>query len=663
MLLVTPPIPSLSALPANEWVPHLRAVLEAEREGNWFALADSPLAHSALVTSCFLMDEPITPDARARAMQAVLRWGVERLRPAGPTSWAAPAWRTYNVLYHFYLNGMRLVELAEKMSVAENTTYEIRATAFGALAILLHNELQAPQDVAGRQQFYLAGRYASCMADDQRLLRIVALFRQPVPPTLVERIATQEAVQQQGDWRRLLAAGWLVSDPERATLSAHPEARPYLLTHLSPKERLVWHEIAGQYYAEQQHYLEAADHWRRAEAGDKAAALLIAHYADLLNAFEATRLRAVLATFRQLEVSATHWVQLRLLAGQVAELQKDMTTAIAEYGEALGVATEVLLKTEACYRRARALRAQNVDQARAHYQQCIRLLDTTEPRHRYWVLAWIGVAWLEMADCHNLAGAATALEVATPWALSDELQARLHNAWGEWWYLQRSPAKAIDHHHRAWLAALAARDIERQMASAYNLGNIYVEQAQPEQGLTYLEQGRALAIQLGNRRIEGLCNKGLGEYYFWRHEDQTAVRYYLLAYQIFEEIEHRSYRAAVCYDLAEALARLADWAAARQYFVEGTTLAEALGNARYTKGFQYLLHKHPQLQPSAVPPLPARQQQILDAIQSRLTLTSAECATLLGLSKEQAIRELNILVEQNLLVRVGVGRSTRYQKV
>src|SRR5262245_19774270 len=91
-----------------QWPPLVRAALEAWREGNLLALAESPLAHSALVEDCGLAGEPRTPDMRARALQAVLRWGVERLRPDGAYRWPANAWRAYNILFHFYGEGERL---------------------------------------------------------------------------------------------------------------------------------------------------------------------------------------------------------------------------------------------------------------------------------------------------------------------------------------------------------------------------------------------------------------------------------------------------------------------------------------------------------------------------------------------------------------------------
>ena len=83
------------------------AALKALRDGDLLALGASPLAYTSLVTDCVLTGEPITTDRRGWILRAVLVWAIERLRPAGEASWVKPAWRFYNILSHFYLEGAR----------------------------------------------------------------------------------------------------------------------------------------------------------------------------------------------------------------------------------------------------------------------------------------------------------------------------------------------------------------------------------------------------------------------------------------------------------------------------------------------------------------------------------------------------------------------------
>jgi hypothetical protein len=139
---------TLLAQPAAEWQRWVRAALEAYREGDGVLLAQSPLAESSLVEACFLASEPHMLAARGHALAAVLAWGVEKLRPGGAPSWTAQRWRTYNLLYHFYLQGMRVAELAENLGVVEQTTYEARPAAWVALTAVLRHEAHQPARAA-----------------------------------------------------------------------------------------------------------------------------------------------------------------------------------------------------------------------------------------------------------------------------------------------------------------------------------------------------------------------------------------------------------------------------------------------------------------------------------------------------------------------------------
>ncbi len=552
--------------PLADWQAWLRAALEAYRVGDWLQLAQSPLAESALVEACFLAGEPRTLTARGRALAAVLTWGVDKLRPGGAHSWTALPWRAYNLLYYFYLQGMRVSELAENMAVVEQTTYEARPAAFAALATVLRHELQQPQDSAGRKRAYLAARYAELAPAAQTLLRVAAIFRQPAPVELATRLAALPAPETWGD---LLAAQLLISDEEHATLLAHPELRPYLLTLLTPIERRAWHSAAAAHYQTRGDYLEAARHFRQADAPEKAAGVLIAQ-ADWFQAHHREPLRDLLREFRPAEVAPRTWAQLKLLSGNVAEALQDTDTALAEYGQALAVA-DAAIKAEAHYRRAKVFKLRNAAEALVHYTACLHLLETAQPAHPLLAQASLDAAWVYMEDYHDWAAAERSLQQAQARAPAGDarLAARLHNAWGEWWYHREDMARALPEFHQARLAALEAQDVEMQLNAAYNLGTHYARLGKFPEALGYLQEGRALAIQVGDRHREGRCAKGLGEYYFWLGDYREATHYYGAAYAIFQAMHNLLWLAAACYDLAEAWAALGEWDPARRYYQEG----------------------------------------------------------------------------------------------
>lgn len=649
---------------------HLRAVLDAWREGDLLTLAASPLARTALVEDILLAGEVPTPDTRARALQAVMRWAVERLRPDGAHSWTAQPWRAYNVIYHFYEQGMPLNQLADKLGVVVQTIYDTRATALTTLAKILGQELHHPQATAARQQVYLAARYARRPASEQRTLCALALFRQPIPLTALESLVGPELARV--DWAALLTAHWILSDPDHRAVSVHPQARAYLLTQISPAQQPAWHRALARYYADQQDYLAAVEHWRAAGEVNEAAALLITHYTDMLNAGQTEPLRLALANLLSTKISATHRAQLYLLTGQLAEAMQDVNTALEEYGKALGVAPEPALKAEACYRLARVFRARDVTQSLTHYQRCIELLDSVrlsdQPPLRYWMLAWVGLAMIYMSERLDLAQARATLDNIEPWVMQVEpdVQTRCYNALGQWAYWQKDYPLAVQHLSRAWVLAVEGRDLEMQLHVGYNLGSIYAELKEP-QALAYLTEALEAAKRLGLRRNEILCLKGLGEYYFRQAAYAPAADYYQKALEIAQAMDNRTWQAALYYDLAETWASAGAWGAARACFQTGQALALELGAAHYIDLFAALVVAHPALlaEPvSTVPTTPValtpRQQRILAYAQTHSPFTSTQCAEHLSLSKEHTIRELNLLVEQGHLTRTGVGRGTRY---
>jgi predicted HTH transcriptional regulator len=56
----------------------------------------------------------------------------------------------------------------------------------------------------------------------------------------------------------------------------------------------------------------------------------------------------------------------------------------------------------------------------------------------------------------------------------------------------------------------------------------------------------------------------------------------------------------------------------------------------------------------------SRQQQALAYVQANGEITNRTYQQLTGVSQKQTVRDLNELVEQGVLTRVGNGRATRY---
>ncbi|MEM7347455.1 MAG: hypothetical protein AAF485_24715, partial [Chloroflexota bacterium] len=154
------------------------------RNGQIIELATSPLACSSLIEHYLLDDEPRTADVLYKALQSILIWAVEKLRPIGDPDWLAPQWRNYNILHHFYIQGRSWGELSEQMYTSEqNISRWWRPHAVTAVARILQDELNHPSHNNHLKQAMLEERYTHYALDEsyQFILHFLSIFRHPAP--------------------------------------------------------------------------------------------------------------------------------------------------------------------------------------------------------------------------------------------------------------------------------------------------------------------------------------------------------------------------------------------------------------------------------------------------------------------------------------------------
>ncbi len=652
---------SLLALGDQEFEAIVAEAYRLYRNGDVLSLATSALAHSTLVEPCFLAGEPVTTDVRGRAMQSLLQWAAEKLQPDGSHSWTATQWRSYNILMSLFVRGKRVSELAEQMAISEQTLYQLRAQAIAAAARVMREELRQPADVAGRRAVFLANRYARHSADEQKVLRLVAVFEHQMPAGLLYTLGREAGIADvQACVRGLVAANLLVSSDQGTDFLARPDMRQYLLSLLLPDERRRWHFAAGGHYQAQGIFLDAVGHFRLAGAHESAAQVIIDHWRDIVDNLQIEELRDCLREFRPKDVSGLAWARLKIIAGEIAEALDDVDTALAEYQQALS-ATDARTKALAYYRRAKALEMKDIDESLAHYDYGIRFLTERSPRDPLLIRMHIDMAWIFIQERQDLAKAEANLIYAEQHCQSADREtwADLHNAWGELCYRRGDLEQAIEHHWQGWLAAKEINNAERQMRAAHNLGQIYVEMGKYDQGLDYLQEGKQLAVKAGNRKLEAVCERSIGVCRFWLRDYAGAIECYRRAHDIFVEMKNQNWLAHTCCDIAEAYAEMGNVAESRRYHAEGRQIAEALGGERLLGEFDALMRKYPALSEQAGQ-LSERQLKALEFARASGAVTNRDYQRLTGMSQKQTVRDLTDLVRQGLLVRVGSGRATRY---
>ncbi len=635
--------------------------LRMVREGDLLALAASPLAQVPLLASWYVGAEPRGSTERGRALQALLEWLIERLRPVGEHSWTQLSWRAYNVLRGFYCEGRRIAELAELLAVAEQTVYPIRAQALTSLARLLQEELTSPADE--RPNYALQALYPSLPSPQQTLLRLLALTSTPLPVHLVYDLARAvDLPDVELHLQALISSGMLQTNPSRSEFALQPKLIPYLRTLLPPQERRTWHAIIASDALAQARYLAAASHLRAAGDYTAAAEVIIAQHQAIIDNFQGLELRDLLASFRAAEINAPHlWPRLKLVSGDVAMTMDDVPTALAEYQQALA-AESLLIKAEAYYKRGRAFRSQHTGEAEAHFAYSIKLLEQHAPTDPLLYRVYLDQAWMLFQDRQDWAKAEASLQRAE--ALIDPTDraawAELTNAWGMFRSHQGDFSGALEYHREAWLAANETQDALLMTHMAHNVGNDYVALRQYDQALLYLRQSAELAQENGNRRMEGLCQKSLGACFFWLGLYERAIEHYARAHAIFTAMQNRNWLANTCYDLAEAYAELGQVEQMRAYFDQAVALAHAGRLERLLNDLSTLAHAYPGLYPPAAN-LNERQQQVFDYLKDHPSITNRDYRDLTNISPKQAARDLNDLVERQILVRIGEGRATSYR--
>lgn len=637
----------------------LTAAYKYCREGRLLELSTLPLAHSPLVEQCFLQGVPISPDVRGGTLQSVLRWAVMRLRPGGEHSWLSYQWRLYNTVAFFYFESMRVSELAERMAIAEQTLYQVRASAMEAIAQTLQTELDRPRDLAGRKYLAISDRYELFSADQQLILRLLAAFKQGMPAKLLHTLAANsDVVNIQSDIHQLVASNWVVTNERGSELLLHPEVSDYLRTRLTPTERSAWHSQIGDYFARREQYLSAAQHYFSADLVLHAAQILIDHYAAIVNNLQVDEMLQLIGEFHHTDIDQATWAQLKIVAGDGAYLLEDVDAALAAYKQALS-APDLAVKARAYYHRAKVLELRNSDEALAHYAYCIQLLANQPSPDPLLVRVYIDRAILLLEKRNNTNQATADLENAAQIIAADARGdwADLHTAWLTIDIRREAFESAIEHGQQAWLAANEIGDVIRMMHAAHNLGMLYARIGRFEQATVYLEHSLSLSIEVGNRHFAGLSSKTLGGGLFMIGNYAEAQRRYLEAYAIFVEMGNQSWQAHTCFDLAEVCVELGDMAGMQHYFDEGITLAREAGDVRLVETFEKFGRSHQSLFSDLNP----RQLVALNYIQQHGKITNRQYQEINEVSARQALRDLAELESAEIIIKVGKGRATHYR--
>lgn len=635
--------------------------LKYVREGRILELSALPLAQTSLVTDCFLSGHPITPDSRGRTLRSILRWGVDRLKPGGAHSWYAIDWRNYNTLNAFYLEGLKVVELAEKMGVSVQTLYSIRSEAVAEATKVLIQEIEEPADAKMRKYYALEDQYKLHTPVAQKILRLLTTFKRSMPHHLI--LAALKKREKEGlnsALSELVNSGMVISGPSFSTVLVHPETTDFLTFQVRIEERAQWCDLFGSYFLEKRQYLDAAMQYLTAGFPQKSAEIIVKHAEGVTNDLQMEDLQQIIDRFDQSDLKEETWIRIQLISGDNLKMLGNLDQAISAYQKGLAAST-VELKAEAYYKRAMALFLTNLDEALAHYDYCIQLLSKTELNSKLLTRAYIGRAQVLLRE-NRLDEAEESLKDAT--SLDEEDRDIFSYLQSAWYYLsikQNNLKKAAHYGQQAWLAANELADSVRMAEMSHNLGMIYARMDEFEKSRDYLYKSTVLAKEIGNLEIVALNHLTLGGLHFVQKGFQTAIREYFIAWEMFAEMGNLNWQTHTAYNLAEAYGALDDEEQFWKFYHQGIELAQKTSYTSMTEEITKLKVRfgYEDLYDN----LNERQLFIIKYLKTHDHVTNREYQTLTEVSSRQSLRDLQELVSRDLIKKEGKGRSVKYRSI
>ncbi len=629
------------------------------REGRILELSALPLAHTTLISDCFLAGQPITPDIRGRTLRSILRWSIDRLKPGGEHSWFSLEWRNYNTLYYFYFEGLKVAELAEKMGIADQTIYWIRSEAVTAAAKVLQEEIRQGIDGQRRKFYVLEDQYKLKTQQARKILRLLAAFEQSMPYKLISSALNDESIEIRNSLSELVNSGMAISNSNFSTILVHPEIKDFLALQLTADEKETWHTLIGAHFEEDGNYIEAAKHYKIAGNAQKSADILLAHNESIINDLQIEAIQELIEEFSQQELNYKTWYQIQLQNGDNLKLLGNLDGALLAYQKALS-AEPVDLKSEAYFRRAKALFLTNLDEALAHFNYCIQLLEKSESNPDLLAKAYIGRAQIFLRE-DQLEAAGDSLTQASKLIQESDrgIYSYLQSAWYYLSIKNKDHQKAVQHGQQAWIAATEIADSVRMAEMSHNLGMLYAQMGNYDKSKEYLGKSAVIAQEIGNIEMLALNKKTLGGLYFMQQDYDLAISEYSEAWEMLVSMGNLNWQAHTAYDLAEVHGQVGNEDLFWEFHSKGYQLAQTSGFSGLAQEFEALRERLGIRKIDVA--LNERQIQVVDYLRNNAQITNREFQKLTQLSARQALRELKELVSMGLIEKEGKGRSVHYR--
>lgn len=661
----------LLGLPTKEFRKEIDEVLKACRalkRGDRRLATASKWLSTSLVADMIVLEQAAGIDPQVTALVCLMQWALEvKFGKTSMTHSAELSQRCYASIYFPYFKDESLEIVAARMGLDVSTLYDNRNLAIDEMAQVLRAELQAPRHQTQRRTFVITQLIQELPDVQPAILSLLAVFEQLIPLVKLKQIIKDIGITSHPERSitHLINGGFVRLEVTSESIQIVEPLRSQLILLTKATDLRRYHTAAAQYVSSAGEYLAAATHWCKAGKPELAVKMLIERYVQIVNAGQIGELYALQNRLHKVELTPDLWAQLKLILGRAALMVDDKEAAIRELNEAFR--TEDLvdrhIKIQACYYLAKTYEKENFWNALAQFERGIELIEATVSRQEQLnddLLAdlYIGKAWLYIQMQPDLEQAATCLRRAKP-LIKHEDASRLtafHSAQAALEFAKNQQLESeVRDRYKALVAAAESGNQEAICKACFNLAQGYREARCFQEARTELDRAYSLAKKLNDAEKQGQCLQEYGAIAFGEEAYEAAIECHQQAYTIYKRKKLETASGWVCYDLAEAYAKLSKWKQAKELYHEAIEVANR-GNQLLRDELGVLAIDYPKL----LEELNERQNLAMEYINQHGAISKGRYQEVNGAPNSTALRELKAMVDMGLLKQIGKGPTTRY---
>jgi tetratricopeptide (TPR) repeat protein len=455
----------------------------------------------------------------------------------------------------------------------------------------LNNFIQGLKEQPDVRDYLMEKIYGALPESLQRVLDALSIFSAPVPREVVDEVLAGEQVS--GVMRLLLDLinrHEIVEAPKTQTVTLHSLVKDYCYHNLDRAMRLRLHARAATHFVAQRDWIAAASHSYQAKEYGKAAQVLVDHAIELMKSGRRDSMLEQLKAFSSEQLPIGLWAEILRVKGDGLRRSGMYDEAIAAYQDALQI-------TEDEPSQGRLYRAiGNCYSDKGHSKEAIVYLqkqlaisqahgDTSSMAA---TCLNLGSAHLRQAD-HTSAVAYFNQVIELGQVICDDvLVARARASLGLVYQERGAPNRAIEYLQQGLDAFRRANELVYIASALNNLGRIFYRS---KEDYTRAAECFQEAIEIYERLQDyggmGAGYNNLGDVYREQGNHTQAITYFEKSMKIAETVGNEYVQTVVCLGLAESCFALGKTEHALSLSNRALHLAQKIG-AKKWEGVAYL---------------------------------------------------------------------------